>query len=195
MWSRSTASTGTGKVKEATEMRKRMQATLPMAFVLMLAMAACGSADSPQEVPTPTKSVEVATSVKSEEVTFPVKSEEPPEQTVEEEVLTEKVFLTFMPPPKTHSVYVPIYGVFGTATLEEMIARATVIVRATFDSVRPVGMRSIYTYDSETQQFDGYHGSLEFTFNVLEYLKGTGGNQVKGIAHGWPIDDNFSKPS
>ena len=93
---------------------------------------------------------------------------------------------------KVQSVYMPFYGVFGTATLEEMIAHATIIVRATFDSVRPVGVRSIDTYDTESKQFDGYHGSLEFTFNVLEYLKGTGGNQMKGIAHGWPT--HLSKP-
>ena len=182
MWSKSTASTGTGKVKEATEMRKRMQAISSAAFVLMLVLAACGSAN---------KTEEVTSSTKPKEVTSPVKQEESSVQAVKEQAPVEKSSQAVMA-EKVQSVYMPFYGVFGTATLEEMIAHATIIVRATFDSVRPVGVRSIDTYDTESQQFDGYHGSLEFTFNVLEYLKGTGGNQIKGIAHGWPT--HLSKP-
>ena len=36
------------------------------------------------------------------------------------------------------------------------------------------------------RQFRGYVGSLEFTFDVIEYLKGSGGAQVKGMAYGYP---------
>ena len=80
------------------------------------------------------------------------------------------------------------YGRAGLATLEEMVTASPIIVRGRLASVAPVGVRSVLslTYGQPgPQQFDGYHGSLEFTFDVLEYLKGTGGDQVKGIAYGY----------
>ena len=78
------------------------------------------------------------------------------------------------------------YGRRGIATLEEMITASPIIVRGRLASVTPVSVRSAYSVSGPlgSQQFDGYHGSLEFTFDVLEYLKGAGGVQVKGIAYG-----------
>ena len=77
----------------------------------------------------------------------------------------------------------------GVASLNEMIASSSVIVRATFRSATPVGIRSVIATRQEAGVFqvDGYHGSLELTFDVLEYLKGFGGTEVKGIAYGGPI--------
>ena len=67
-----------------------------------------------------------------------------------------------------------------------MIAKSPIIIRGTLASVTPVGVRSVLstTRDLDNQQFNNFHGSLEYTFNVLEYLKGSGGSQVKGIAYG-----------
>ena len=51
----------------------------------------------------------------------------------------------------------------------------------------PVGVRSrlsIRGTISGARNLEGYQGSLEFTFDVLEYLKGTGGDQVTGVAYG-----------
>ena len=78
------------------------------------------------------------------------------------------------------------YGLEGIATLEEMITASPIIVRGRLASVTPVSVRSAFSVSGPlgSQQFDGYHGSLEFTFDVLEYLKGAGGVQVKGIAYG-----------
>ena len=74
----------------------------------------------------------------------------------------------------------------GPASLDEMIAKSPIIIRGTLASVTPVGVRSVLstTRDLDNQQFNNFHGSLEYTFNVLEYLKGSGGSQVKGIAYG-----------
>ena len=88
---------------------------------------------------------------------------------------------------------IDLYGKLGLTSMEELIAGSPIIVRATFNSVRLVGVRS---YESITPgrnpQFDGYVGSLEFTFDVIEYLKGTGGSQVKGVAYGFPTDGSNS---
>ena len=80
-----------------------------------------------------------------------------------------------------------LYGWDGVASLEEMIAASDIIVRARFVSAVAVGVRSLGAAEVDANgvyQFDGYHGSLELAFNVLEYLKGSGGDQVKGIAYG-----------
>ena len=100
-------------MKEATEKRKRMQAILSAAFVLMLALAACGPVNSTEEPPAQT-----------------AKEQAPPEDPQKEQEQPQEVVVE-----KVQSVYMPFYGVFGTATLEEMIAHATIIVRATFDPV------------------------------------------------------------
>ena len=76
-----------------------------------------------------------------------------------------------------HGTILDFHGDSGAATVAEMIARSKVVVRATFASVEPVGTRSD----------DQWLGSLEITFDVAEYLKGTGPTQVKALAYGWPI--------
>ena len=84
-----------------------------------------------------------------------------------------------------------LYGLHGVATLDEMIATSPVIVRGRLASVRTVGVRSVFPVtvieQGQERQLDGYVGSVELTFDVIEYLKGLGGAQVKGIAYGYPI--------
>ena len=83
-------------------------------------------------------------------------------------------------------VYDP-FGDWGLASLEEMIAVSPIIVRATFNSVKPVGVRSVFSVvrpPGREWQYNGFVGSLEFTFDVIEYLKGRGGSQVRGVAYG-----------
>ena len=135
---------------------------LAMLVTLTLAFAACGGNGAEvTAIPSPSVST-----------------------TDEEEV----VILTERSTAAAH--YIEYYGAFGTATLEELIAHAVIIVRATFNSARPVGVRSglLYKIGSTGAYLDGYQGSLEITFDVLEYLKGTGGAQVKGVAYGWGTD-------
>ena len=76
---------------------------------------------------------------------------------------------------------------FGLASLNERIARANVIARVTLRSVT-----------SSTEQFDtrdalqrpgggvndGYVRSIEFTFDVHEYLKGAGGTTLVAVVFG-----------
>ena len=135
---------------------------LAMLVTLTLAFAACGG-NGAEVTASPTPSVST---------------------TDEEEV----VILTERSTADSH--YIEYYGVAGTATLEELIAHAVIIVRATFNSARPVGVRSgiLYKIGSTGAYLDGYQGSLELTFDVLEYLKGTGGAQVKGVAYGRGTD-------
>ena len=79
----------------------------------------------------------------------------------------------------------PSYGEYGVATLEEMLASSEVIIRGRLASVRGVGVRS-YRGVSGTppdSTFEGYIDALEFTFDVLEYLKGSGGPTVTAVAY------------
>ena len=82
------------------------------------------------------------------------------------------------------SFYIDVHGKWGSASVEEMIAFSPVVVRATLGSVRPVGLQ-LGGADSAWQ------GSLEFTFEVVEYLKGSGGTTLRAVAQGWPNDENL----
>ena len=61
----------------------------------------------------------------------------------------------------------------GPATLEERIAGADVIARVRLSSVSGVAEPST----GET----GYYATLEYRFNVLEYLKGSGGGELVAV--------------
>ena len=94
--------------------------------------------------------------------------------------------------PKEVVKELDLYGWHGVASLEEMIASSLIIVRATFMSATPVGVRSVLATQPDANgllQVSGYQGALELTFNVLEYLKGSGGTEVKGIAYGTPFQE------
>ena len=94
--------------------------------------------------------------------------------------------------PKEVIKELDLYGWHGVASLEEMIASSSIIVRATFVSATPVGVRSVLATRPDANgllQVNGYQGALELTFNVLEYLKGSGGTEVKGIAYGTPFQE------
>ena len=64
---------------------------------------------------------------------------------------------------------------WGEATLDERIAKSQAIVRATFQSVAPAAQLSTRS--------NTYKGSMAFSFNVLEYLKGSGGTTVVAVAY------------
>ena len=75
------------------------------------------------------------------------------------------------------------YGWLGQATLEEMVVASPIIVRGRLASVTPVGVRSRLSLNGTipgAMYLEGYQGSLEFTFDVLEYLKGSGGGPGDG---------------
>ena len=97
----------------------------------------------------------------------------------EEPVLVEKERLT-------EGIGGDWYDRLGLATLEEMVTASPIIVRGQLASVTPVGVRSRLSIRGTipgTRNLEGYQGSLEFTFDVLEYLKGAGGDQVTGVAY------------
>ena len=106
-----------------------------------------------------------------------------PEPEPQNEIIIREAVMRESPP-------IEYYGVHGKATLEELIVTSPLIVQARFRSVRTVGIRGVYSLSS-THHFDGYIGALEFTFEVVEYLKGSGGDTVTGVAHGWPREGSF----
>ena len=63
------------------------------------------------------------------------------------------------------------------------VARSALVARVRFVSVEPVGVRDIVLRDGYTYRA-GYVAALEYTFGVLEYLKGTGGAEVTALAFG-----------
>ena len=77
-----------------------------------------------------------------------------------------------------------VYGQVGPSSIEEMAARSKVVARVRFVSVRPVGQRSPVGYPSSATKAEGYYAALEYTFRVLEYIKGSGGSQVTAVAVG-----------
>ena len=60
------------------------------------------------------------------------------------------------------------------------VARSALVARVRFVSVEPVGVRDIVLRDGYTYRA-GYVAALEYTFGVLEYLKGTGGAEGHGV--------------
>ena len=76
---------------------------------------------------------------------------------------------------------------YGPVSLEERIVLADVIARVKMRSVDQTVERRV-DYDAYgTYEGDQYVVALEFTFDVLEYLKGSGGSQVVGIADDFEV--------
>ncbi len=68
----------------------------------------------------------------------------------------------------------------GPDSLEERVAGADVIVRANLRSVTS----GIERWQPDSQDSPTYVGTIEHRFAVLEYLKGTGDNEVVGVVWG-----------
>ena len=81
-----------------------------------------------------------------------------------------------------------VYGQVGPSSIEEMAARSKVVARVRFASVRAVGQRAPQNYPSSATKDTGYYAALEYTFTVLEYLKGSGGSQVTAYAVGSDVE-------
>ena len=88
------------------------------------------------------------------------------------------------PAIRTKTNGVPMAGTFKLLSLEENIVWADVIARARFRSVASV----VEQVDIPSGD-DYYAPALVFTFDVLEYLKGTGGTQVLAVAYAY--DDEY----
>ena len=70
-------------------------------------------------------------------------------------------------------------GYFGVASLEETIAKADVIARVELRSVTAVA-------EQREGQTTDYVAALDYRFRVLEYLRGSGGNELVAVVHdGW----------
>ncbi len=78
---------------------------------------------------------------------------------------------------------VSTYGVGGPAPLRQMVAVSKVVARVRFVSVKAVGVHS-WLYTDQHGNHRGYVAALEYTFSVVEYLKGTGSPQIKAVVYG-----------
>ena len=143
----------------------------------------CSQADVQEKVVLPDPTSEKVTQLDSpvEEAALP-----DPTPAVEQKAAEPETVKTLQHGP-------PSYGEYGVATLEEMLASSVVIIRGRLASVRGVGVRS-YRGVSGTppdSTFEGYIDALEFTFDVLEYLKGSGGPTVTAVAYdlSYSVDD------
>ena len=74
------------------------------------------------------------------------------------------------------------YGVpyLGEVSMEELALRSEVIARVRFNSAEQVIERMRYIHNDDSH-LDLYAGALVITFDVREYLKGSGGNQVNAV--------------
>ena len=73
----------------------------------------------------------------------------------------------------------------GQAPLRERLLAADVIDRVRFRSVAPAGA---YVYEGMRNEYGNklsYYAALDFTFDVLEYLRGSGGDTIVARAYGY----------
>ena len=93
-------------------------------------------------------------------------------------------------------VQVKIHGIphphLGEPSLEARIAVADVIARVRLESVSS-GVTEAYFYEDHPDHTN-YVGHLDFRFRVLEYLKGSGPNEITAVvvATGPPLQPRFS---
>ena len=76
---------------------------------------------------------------------------------------------------------------YRKADLNEMIVRSVVILRGRLRSMEPTG-ESRMSYVNDTPVGTIHTPVLEFTFDVYEYLKGTGGSRFTAKAYGTDFD-------
>ena len=67
----------------------------------------------------------------------------------------------------------------GETSLEERIALADVVARVSLQSVSS-GVTTAY-FAEDAPEHPTYVGHLDFNFRVLEYLKGSGGNELTAV--------------
>ena len=140
--------------------------------VLMLLLVGCSQ--TPPSVAEPVAAVNPEV-VKTKVVPEPVaESVAVTGKALEEE--EEQVIRTSGVPP-----FRPFFDVL--ASLEETIVKSEVIARARLRSVEAAAAKLPW------EQGESYAGSLRFTLDVLEYLKGTGGAQITAYAYGWEEDE------
>ena len=70
---------------------------------------------------------------------------------------------------------VDVVSPLGATSLKERIARSDVVARVRLQSVAAGAVR----WDSDWNEWPGTHvGTMEHRLRVLEYLKGSGGNEI-----------------
>ena len=76
------------------------------------------------------------------------------------------------------------YGVpyWGLVTMEELVVTSTAIARVEFVSAVQTIETIRYVF-TDGSQMENYAGAVVVTFNVLEYLKGSGGNQIEAVLY------------
>ena len=78
---------------------------------------------------------------------------------------------------------------FGEKSLDDRIFEAAVVARVTLRSVTS-GVTTFYANEKDTAETT-YVGHIDFNFNVVEYLKGSGSNQIGVVVMVYPQDFPF----
>ena len=78
---------------------------------------------------------------------------------------------------------------FGELSLEQRIVRSDVLARVILNSVSS-GTTTAYYDESDSTQVT-YVGHIDFSFRVLEYLKGTGPNEITAVVMVYPEEAPF----
>ncbi len=73
------------------------------------------------------------------------------------------------------------FGYYGQMTMEEQITQADVVVRASLESVTTGTERWDDSEHLPPEPGDRYVGTLEHTFSIHEYIKGTGDDEVVAL--------------
>ena len=138
-------------------------------ITLFVLVVACSkpSADQPVQVVTPTPTVAGPVEVVRD---MPVQ--------VAEEVPRVTTTYTGAPSPN-----------FGEKSLDDRIFEAAAVARVTLRSVTS-GVTTFYANEKDTTETT-YVGHIDFNFNVVEYLKGSGSNQIVGVVMVYPQDFPF----
>ena len=71
---------------------------------------------------------------------------------------------------------------FGLVSMEELVLWSSAIARVRFNSVEQ-GVEALRWTFASGNQVDHYVGALVITFDVLEYLKGSGGQQIEVVLY------------
>ena len=81
------------------------------------------------------------------------------------------------PAPAPHIVMPPIQDQFGQSLLKERINASDVIARVRLSSTEPVAIHRMFPSGSQ-----GYAPAIKYTFETLEYLRGSGGDEIVAVA-------------
>ena len=137
-------------------------------LLVAIVLFGCGETERPSRPPATATAMAAAAAAAASPVGQPA----PPKETARVEPTT---------PPRSSVSYPMKY--FGLAPTEELIATSDTIIRGTLLSTATSTLQAEYSYHPYT-----WAANLEFRFQVHEYLKGSGPDEIVAIVTGGPYE-------